>query len=96
MGPASLVRHGLLDYTSSIIYMAYFDSSSIYMADIDADRNMRDVDIKPYLSKQKAIFLHHTKRTHQLSFYYTNTYVDHHTGGKGFIHGPKRHKGKQL
>ena len=76
--------------------MADFDSSSIYMADVDADRNMRGVDIKPYLSKTKAVFLHHTKRTHQMSVYYTNTNVDNHTGGKGFIHGPKQHKGNQF
>ena len=42
-------------------------------------------------------YLHFTKITYQLMFLKNKDLkVDHHTGGKWFIEGPKRHKENQL
>ena len=39
---------------------------------------------------------YHSELTHQLSFWNVSRKVDHHSGGKWFIHGPKRRKEHQL
>ena len=45
---------------------------------------------------QKNIPGHYIKLTHQLSFRNLHLKVEHQTGSKGFIHGPKHHKENQL
>ena len=45
---------------------------------------------------QSKIPLHYGKLSHQLSFKNINLKLDHHTGGKWFIHDPEHHKGNQL
>ena len=39
---------------------------------------------------------YHSKLTYQLSFWNVSRKVDYHSGGKWFIHGPKRCKENQL
>ena len=50
---------------------------------------IRDID-------QYQIRLHFVKLTQQMSFRNLNLKLDPHTGGKWFIHGPKKRKANQL
>ena len=45
---------------------------------------------------QEKIPLHHVKLSYQLTIKNLNLKVDHHTGGKCCIHGPKHHKENPL
>ena len=49
--------------------------------------------MKPWTEARNNKYMkYHSKLTYQLSFWNVSRKVDYHTGGKWFIHGPKRRK----
>ena len=65
------------------------------MENVSTKYLIKKLSLNKSISEQKSLFAK-IKLLYQLTIKSLNLKVDHHTGGKWFIHGPKHRKENQL